>query len=609
MASKDGIEVMLWLSPIAKDLLRDVSKTLRGAVPCAPAKLASALADADISEGVLGSAELRKALAAEIKSLGGEISDQTAPAIVDALGKVLSKEVDSIRKEAAATQGKLKKPKTGMHGYSEVKDVAKSTQALSNDWLMWHSAANAYDAKLVSKPPDAVLAERTALAASCPHGPVGELVTALHVLENIGEYIKWEKSLSGSQSPAACIEVKCPFDDKTANEVAIRRVLTTVLAPDVAMKVIGEVAGDASKVPQALKKAAADARKQAVIPMYAAPPAPKEPKDKKAKKGDEGSSKAAAKPAAGAAAKPTAGPAIDAGSFDALHAATATQELQWHLLAYRLDPGTVLSRTMIEPSAEAAKPSQKGKQAASPKQAPASAESKKPAALPSHPGAASPDAYQNVWSVSQGFNPPGHTDSSWASSMEPDKSNFASTFACGANRPPGHTEMSWRSTASSCGATLPAAKTEKAKAAPKAASPKASPKAAPAAASGPVDEAAVKAVGDEIRILKENLKSSGVTGKKLNDHPEIIALVAKLAALKSGAAAAGAAPKAASPKAAPKSSPEASGSVEDQIKAVGDEIRELKDKLKLSGIIGKKLNDHSEVVALVAKLSALKSGK
>lgn len=231
--------------------------------------------------------------------------------------------------------------------------------------------------------------------------------------------------------------------------------------------------------------------------------------------------------------------------------------------------------------------------------------------------------FQNAWSVSQGFTPPGHTETSWASSITP-SSNFQSTFACGADRPPGHTDMSWRSTASSCGATLPAPKTEKAKAAPKAssqspkASPKAAPKASPAAAPGPVDEAAVKAVGDDIRILKESLKSSGVTGKKLNDHPEIVALVAKLAALKSGAAAPAASPKAASPKAAkaasPKASPKASptaasGSVEDQIKAVGDEIRELKDKLKLSGTIGKKLNDNPEVVALVAKLSALKSGK
>jgi len=362
-----------------------------------------------------------------------------------------------------------------------------------------------------------------------------------------------------------------------------------------------------------LKKAAADARKQAVIPMYAAPQAPKEPKDKKAKKGEESSSKAAAKPASG-----ITGPTIDAGSFNALHAATATQELQWHLLAYRLDPGTVLSRTMTEPSAEAAKPTQKGKQTASPKQVPASAESKKPAALPSHPGASKPDAFQNTFSVSKGFNPPGHTDSSWASSIQP-KSDFQSIFACGAQQPPGHTEMSWRSAASSCGAPLPAPKMEKAKAAPKAASqsPKASPKASPAAAPGPVDEAAVKAVGDDIRILKENLKSSGVTGKKLNDHPEVVALVAKLAALKSGAAAADAAPKAASPKAAkavsPESSPKASatvasGSLEDQIKAVGDDIRVLKDKLKLSGVIGKKLNDHPEVVALVAKLNALKSG-
>ena len=52
-------------------------------------------------------------MAAEIKTyaLGGEISDKTAPAMVDALGKVLKKEIDGIKKQAATTKGKLKTPK------------------------------------------------------------------------------------------------------------------------------------------------------------------------------------------------------------------------------------------------------------------------------------------------------------------------------------------------------------------------------------------------------------------------------------------------------------------------------------------------------------------
>jgi len=606
MASKDEmLEVMLWLGPSAKDLLRDVSKTLRGAVPCAPAQLASALGDADICEGVLGSAAVRKSLAAEIKTLKGEVSDKSCAQVVEALGKVLSKETADIKQQAAAAKGKLQQPKKGMLGYKEAVGVQKDrTQIVANDVVVWTRTANAWDEKLVSKLPDAVSAERVALAASCPDGPIGEFATALHVLENIAEYIKWEKSLDGSKPPAAGVEVMHPFDEKTANEVAIRRTLTTALSPDVAMAVLGEVAGDASKVPKALQKLAADAKKQAVIPLYAAPPAPKEPKDKKAKKGEDAGSKdkAPAKPTGGKPA--AAGPTVDAGSFNALHAATATQELQWHLLMYRLEPGTVLSKTSTAPSkAEAGKQPPAGKQPAAAKKGGAAA-----AATPK------PAGFQGIWSIGgQGAPeiPPGHTTNSWASSVRPD-AKFQSLWGVGSSLPPGHTATSWRS-ATSGGASSQPSKSEKApaakaeKASPKA-SPKTSPKAAPKDETGPVDEAAVKAVGDELRVLKEKLKSEGLAGKKLNDHPDVAALVAKMAALKAGAVAPKAAgsPKA-KPAASPKTAPAAGPGGDDAIKAVGDEIRALKEKLKSEGITGKKLNDHPEVSALVKKLAALKA--
>lgn len=79
-------------------------------------------------------------------------------------------------------------------------------------------------------------------------------------------------------------------------------------------------------------------------------------------------------------------------------------------------------------------------------------------------------------------------------------------------------------------------------------SPKAAPAAAAAAApaaAGPVDEAAVKAVGDQIRALKEKLKGEGVSGKQINVHPEVVELVGKMAKLKEGGPAAPAAPAAA----------------------------------------------------------------
>jgi len=58
------------------------------------------------------------------------------------------------------------------------------------------------------------------------------------------------------------------------------------------------------------------------------------------------------------------------------------------------------------------------------------------------------------------------------------------------------------------------------------------------AAGGDDAEAQVKAVGDEIRALKDRLKAEGITGQKLNNHEEVKALVAKLAELKAAAAAA-----------------------------------------------------------------------
>jgi len=160
----------------------------------------------------------------------------------------------------------------------------------------------------------------------------------------------------------------------------------------------------------------------------------------------------------------------------------------------------------------------------------------------------------------------------------------------------------------------------KKEAAPKAA-PKAQPKAkaevcgkapAPARASAPSGdvEAKILAVGDQIRTLKEKLKSEGLSGKKINDHEEVKKLVAQLQELKSQAPAAGAAPAPAAPAAAPPAVANGAvggGDVEAQITAVGDAIRTLKEKLKGEGLSGKKINDHAEVKRLVAQLQDLKA--
>lgn len=65
--------------------------------------------------------------------------------------------------------------------------------------------------------------------------------------------------------------------------------------------------------------------------------------------------------------------------------------------------------------------------------------------------------------------------------------------------------------------------------------PQAGAKAAPAA--GGVDEATVKAKADEIRVLRENLKEEGLSGKMITTHPEVVRLVEELAALKQDDAA------------------------------------------------------------------------
>jgi elongation factor 1-gamma len=164
-----------------------------------------------------------------------------------------------------------------------------------------------------------------------------------------------------------------------------------------------------------------------------------------------------------------------------------------------------------------------------------------------------------------------------------------------------------------------APKTDAKKAEPKkdakTASPKAKASAAPAAPAGGLSadvEAQIKVVGDEIRELKAKLKAEGLSGGKINTNEGIVALVAKLSALKAQGASGGAAPAAApaaakSPKAAPAAAPAAAGGATDaQVTAVGDQIRVLKEKLKGEGLSGKKINDHEEVKSLVAKLQELK---
>merc|ERR1712039_750727 len=101
-------------------------------------------------------------------------------------------------------------------------------------------------------------------------------------------------------------------------------------------------------------------------------------------------------------------------------------------------------------------------------------------------------------------------------------------------------------------------------------------------------------------------KASGMSGKAIDKSDEVKNLVAKLTALKEAQFKAPAA-KPEQAAAAPPAPVALSGNLEEQIKTVGDSIRELKAKLKADGMSGKAIDKTDEVKALVAKLTELKA--
>lgn len=112
----------------------------------------------------------------------------------------------------------------------------------------------------------------------------------------------------------------------------------------------------------------------------------------------------------------------------------------------------------------------------------------------------------------------------------------------------------------------------------------------------------VQAIGQELRSLTEKLKNQGVSGKKRKQDPEIKALVQKLKEAKAAAAA----EKMAAPEAALKAEAQDDDEISAQVKAVGDELRQVKEQLRLDGLSGKKLNEHTDVKGLVARILDLK---
>lgn len=135
------------------------------------------------------------------------------------------------------------------------------------------------------------------------------------------------------------------------------------------------------------------------------------------------------------------------------------------------------------------------------------------------------------------------------------------------------------------------------------AKPKASaPKAAKTSNAGGDVEAQIKAVGDEIRAVKEKLKGQGLSGKDINAHADVTSLVAKLSELKSQVADGGAAPAdAPKPKANPatKEKEKPKAKAKPAAKAEGKPEAASKQQSKGGGLIIKKADDVPEWYAEV----------
>jgi bifunctional glutamyl/prolyl-tRNA synthetase len=110
-------------------------------------------------------------------------------------------------------------------------------------------------------------------------------------------------------------------------------------------------------------------------------------------------------------------------------------------------------------------------------------------------------------------------------------------------------------------------------------------------ASAEVDDAAVEKIKEDLKKLKEKLKSEGLTGQKLNAHADVVALVAEMNRLKEGGSGTAAAPKkepAPAPKAAPKEGGKKADKKPDAKKA---EVAKKEDPSKGGGMSIKKADD------------------
>jgi len=406
--------------------------------------------------------------------------------LVDAFGAALEKQVKEVKDKAAKVAKALPKKSASGGALPKFSEVCAALpkgeepgDALKADWVLWHASGHAHDSKAVPALAEAVLLDRLALAACAGSGPIAESALALQVLDNLDAYIAWEMSMSGSKAPTAGLCVTSPFSEAQAKEVAARRVLMNAGLPaEVAAKAAAK-ATTGKALAAALKELATSARSAAVLPMYTAPPAPKQPKEKA-----DGAAKDKSGGGGGKAdGKAAGGKAAPAGAIGKLHGATATQELQWALLAYQMRPRTTLGEAVSQPAGQAAAGAAAG-----------GTQAEKPA------------GFAGVWAPVGGARPPGHTPYSWEhEAAKGMKQGFATTWEPTAQDfPPGHTPYSWEkvlggaTAATSSSAPAPAAK---AKAKAQAAAPAVAPAAKAKAAAGGAASGDAPAEGSEEAAL------------------------------------------------------------------------------------------------------------
>jgi len=115
----------------------------------------------------------------------------------------------------------------------------------------------------------------------------------------------------------------------------------------------------------------------------------------------------------------------------------------------------------------------------------------------------------------------------------------------------------------------------------------------------------IQELGNQIRALKASLKTSGMKGKDIKNHPQVASMVAELERRK---AASGIDPKTNLPYGVPGTQPKA---IEPQVvqqtpekrlppdlQHLGNQLHAMKTSLKAQGIIGQRLKEHPQVAAL-----------